>query len=111
MTKDEAREILIKHNAWRTDTDISTRNDYQRPDLITQAIECAIQALGDGWVSMLDQMPTEQDGDENGKVLLYRNMNDNQKPLEKSIHDWCMVKNCDPTETFWQPLPPKPKQP
>ena len=108
MTKDEAREILDRFNAWRKGWGGDFPYDAKQ---ITQAIDCAIQALGDGWVSMLDQMPTEQDGDENGKVLLYRNMNDNQKPLEKSIHDWCMVKNCDPTETFWQPLPPKPKQP
>jgi len=108
MTKDEAREILDRFNAWRK----GYGDDFPyEAKQISQANDCAIQALGDGWVSMLDQMPTEQDGDENGKVLLYRNMNDNQKPLEKSIHDWCMVKNCDPTETFWQPLPPKPKQP
>ena len=99
MTKDEAREILQK------------LSNGVLTFMEAEAIDCAIQALGDGWVSLLDQIPTEQDGDENGKVLIYRNMNDSQKPLEKSIHDWYMVKNCDPTETFWQPLPPKPKQP
>ena len=104
MDNNEAREILIERSR-------CYKEENMGHPLYFQAIDCAIQALGDGWVSMLDQMPTEQDGDENGKVLLYRNMNDNQKPLEKSIHDWCMVKNCDPTETFWQPLPPKPKQP
>ena len=114
MTKDEAREILIAYKKWRhggKQADSIWSNEIKSTEHFFEAIDCAIQALGDGWVSMLDQMPTEQDGDENGKVLLYRNMNDNQKPLEKSIHDWCMVKNCDPTETFWQPLPPKPKQP
>ncbi len=108
MDNNEAREILIKYNRYRRG---ESNSPMPNPTEAGQAIDCAIQALGDGWVSMLDQMPTEQDGDENGKVLLYRNMNDNQKPLEKSIHDWYMVKNCDPTETFWQPLPPKPKQP
>ena len=108
MTKDEAREILIKHNRWRRgDMDIVPHNAIQ----LGQAIDCAIQALGDRWVSLLDRIPTDQDGDENGKVLIYRKMNDSQMPLEKSVHDWYLVKNCDPTETFWQPLPPKPKQP
>ena len=99
MTKDEAREILQK------------LSNGVLTFMEAEAIDCAIQALGDRWVSLLDRIPTDQDGDENGKVLIYRKMNDSQMPLEKSVHDWYLVKNCDPTETFWQPLPPKPKQP
>ena len=62
---------------------------------------------GKGWISVEDRLPTEKDADENGKVLVYRNTNEGQKGLSKSIFDYFMVKNCD-SDTVWQPLPPKP---
>ena len=61
----------------------------------------------DGWVSVEDGLPTEKDADENGKVLICRNMNEGQKSMSKTIFDWSMVKNCDKT-TMWQPLPAAP---
>jgi len=59
------------------------------------------------WVSVEDRLPTETDADENGKVLIWREMNDGQKSLSKSIFDYWMVKNCD-SSTFWMPLPTPP---
>lgn len=106
MNNKEAREIIKEFR--------DSGHIYYTPvdeDKLNIAIDLAIEALGNGWINLFDRIPKEEDADENGKVLIYRKMNDNQKPLEKSIHDWYMVKNCDPTETFWQPLPPKPKQP
>lgn len=61
------------------------------------------------WISVKQRLPTEKDADENGKVLVYRLVNDSQKPLAKSIYDWHMVKLCD-EYTFWQPLPSPPQQ-
>lgn len=63
----------------------------------------------DGWISVRDRLPTESDADENGKVLIYRTLNDHQKPLSKSIHDWNMVKHCE-DDTLWQSLPALPLQ-
>lgn len=62
---------------------------------------------GKGWISVEEKLPTEKDADENEKVLVYRNTNEGQKGLSKSIFDYFMVKNCD-SDTMWQPLPPKP---
>ncbi len=62
---------------------------------------------GKGWISVEEKLPTEEDADENEKVLVYRNTNEGQKGLSKSIFDYFMVKNCD-SDTMWQPLPPKP---
>lgn len=59
------------------------------------------------WVKVEDGLPTEKDADENGKVLVWREMNDSQKSLSKSVFDYWMVKNCD-SSTFWMPLPTPP---
>jgi hypothetical protein len=67
-----------------------------------------VQGESEGWVRVGERLPTKEDADENGKVLLYRNMNDSQKSLSKSIHDYFMVKNCD-KDSFWRPLPSPPK--
>ncbi len=60
------------------------------------------------WISVEDRLPTEKDADENGKVLVWREMNEGQAGLTKSILDWNMVKYCD-KGSFWQPLPTPPK--
>jgi hypothetical protein len=75
---------------------------------ITRSEPQPVQGESDGWVRVGDRLPTEEDADENGKVLLYRDMNDSQKSLSKSIHDYFMVKNCD-KDSFWRPLPSPPK--
>lgn len=63
----------------------------------------------DGWIRLEDRLPTAADADENGKVMIYRKMNDSQNAMSKSIHDWLFLKHCDPKETYWQPLPSPPK--
>jgi hypothetical protein len=60
-----------------------------------------------GWISVKERLPKLEDADENGKVLLYRKLNEDQKSLSVSIHDWSMVKHCDEF-AFWMNLPPKP---
>ena len=35
------------------------------------------------WIGVKDRLPTEIDGDENGKVLVFRFVNSGQKALEK----------------------------
>lgn len=61
------------------------------------------------WISVEDRLPTEKDADENGKVLIWREVNDGQKSLSKSIFDWWMVIKCDKS-SYWKPLPQPPKQ-
>jgi hypothetical protein len=63
----------------------------------------------DKWIRVSEQLPTKKDADENGKVLVWREMNPDQKAMEKSIMDWSMVKYCDKEATHWQPLPQPPK--
>jgi hypothetical protein len=83
--------------------------DEELQQLISQLFEPQpVQGESDGWVRVGERLPTEEDADENGKVLLYRDMNDSQKSLSKSIHDYFMVKNCD-KDSFWRPLPSPPK--
>jgi len=36
----------------------------------------AEQVEADGWISVEERLPAEKDADENGKVLIYRNMNE-----------------------------------
>jgi len=80
---------------------------YTSSELAHQYLS-SIKPVAEGWVSVEDRLPTEKDADENGKVLVWRNTNEGQKGLSKSIFDYFMVKNCD-TDTFWQPLPPPPQ--
>jgi len=104
MTKDEAREILDRFNAWRK----GYGDDFPyEAKQITQAIDCAIQALGDGWVSVDDGLP-ECDG--NYLVLL--NGGNIIEQLTTSYFR-AEYKSFDASfTTHWQPLPspPKPKQ-
>lgn len=59
------------------------------------------------WISVKDRLPNAFDSDENGKVLIFRNNNDSQSTMPKSIHPFQMVKHCD-KDTFWMPLPKNP---
>lgn len=96
MTKDEAREILQK------------LSNGVLTFMEAEAIECAIQALGDGWVSVDDGLP-ECDG--NYLVLL--NGGNIIEQLTTSYFR-AEYKSFDASfTTHWQPLPspPKPKQP
>ncbi len=110
MTKDEAREILIRYNDWRR---------YGKPDPINLAIDCAIQALGDGWIRVDEKLP---DADE---FVLFYYPNRFEKPLigcykpkqgtkgvflcTEDNEDWMIEAD---GITHWKKLePPKPKQP
>jgi len=113
MTKDEAREILIKHNEWRR----HDRDEYeeifqnmQSPVLIGQAIDCAIQALGDGWIDV-DVVPSET----NYYTVYYMNQMDSgyrivffngSRWIDEYGHEITDITNYQPL-----PSPPKPKQP
>ena len=58
MDNNEAREILIEHLDWKR-SPTEKQPPYQF-EIVCQAIDCAIQALGDGWVSV--ENPPEIDG-------------------------------------------------
>lgn len=60
------------------------------------------------WISVGERLPIQEDADEAGNVLIYRECNDSQKLMAKSIHKWNMVKHCD-KNTLWQKLPEPPK--
>ena len=59
------------------------------------------------WVSVKEKLPTQEDADENGKVLIYRETNSDQMGMSKTIYDYAMVKYCD-EQTYWMKLPDKP---
>ena len=59
------------------------------------------------WIKITDRLPTEKDADENGKVLVFRQVNESQKALSKSIYDWFMVKYIE--NGYWMSLPEPPK--
>lgn len=98
------REIMEQYD---TDTVSYSRMVEMLNDAVFQWMAKQPSVKADGWVSVEDGLPTEKDADENGKVLIYRNMNEGQKSMSKTIFDWWMVKNCDKT-TMWQPLPAPP---
>jgi hypothetical protein len=60
------------------------------------------------WRSVKNKLPTEKDADENGKVLVWREVNADQQSLEKSIYDWSMVRHLKKT-SYWQRLPKRPQ--
>ena len=100
MDNNEAREILIERSR-------CYKEENMGHPLYFQAIDCAIQALGDGWVSVDDGLP-ECDG--NYLVLL--NGGNIIEQLTTSYFR-AEYKSFDASfTTHWQPLPspPKPKQ-
>ena len=119
MDNNEAREILIKHNAWRRGADYEDFNF--EPTQIGQAIDRAIQALGDGWVSV------ESITDEGYYLCVFKTVTDDIRQCVVSMQyvpRHCF-ENPPMDKTFFvypsaghriipialMPLPPKPKQP
>ena len=122
MDNNEAREILIEHNQWRR----GEKDDFQwvngeTAKLIGQAIDCAIQALGDGWVSV------ESITDEGYYLCVFKTVTDDIRQCVVSMQyvpRHCF-ENPPMDKTFFvypsaghriipialMPLPPKPKQP
>ena len=106
MTKDEAREILDRFNAWRKGWGGDFPYDAKQ---ITQAIDCAIQALGDGWIDV-DVIPSET----NYYTVYYMNQMDSgyrivffngSRWIDEYGHEITAITNYQPL-----PSPPKPKQ-
>ena len=107
MTKDEAREILDRFNAWRK----GYGDDFPyEAKQISQAIDCAIQALGDGWIDV-DVIPSET----NYYTVYYMNQMDSgyrivffngSRWIDEYGHEITDITNYQPL-----PSPPKPKQP
>ncbi len=91
----------------------AVKSAFLYPEILRHADPEIIRKAGwvreEEWISVEDRLPTENDADENGKVLIWREMNEGQKPLSKSIFDWFMVKNCDKS-SYWKPLPKPPKR-
>jgi hypothetical protein len=89
--------------------------EYTYNDTVYKAVTLRERAAyikgwnADKWISVEEKLPIEEDADENGKVLIWREMNPDQKAMEKSIMDWSMLKYCDKKTTHWQPLPLPPK--
>lgn len=64
----------------------------------------------DKWISVEERLPKESDADENGKVLILREVNSSQSFLSKSIHPYDQVKYCEKS-TLWCSLPALPSPP
>jgi hypothetical protein len=63
-----------------------------------------------GWIPVSERLPTKEDADEFGKVLVLRDVIESQINNCKSITDWNLVKHCDKETTMWQPLPKLPEK-
>ena len=108
MTKDEAREILKEHNQWKKiDPNYDTLDVTH--DRFYQAIDCAIQAWGDGWIDV-DVIPSET----NYYTVYYMNQMDSgyrivffngSRWIDEYGHEITDITNYQPL-----PSPPKPKQ-
>ena len=59
------------------------------------------------WISVKEKLPTREDADEYGTVLIYRETNSDQMGMSKTIYDYAMVKYCD-EQTYWMKLQDKP---
>ena len=103
MTKDEAREILDRFNAWRKGWGGDFPYDAKQ---ITQAIDCAIQALGDAEeVEPVQDEFTELVDIARHMQLLYRNG-------RFGLSDEAMTTATAHLDDLRRiPSPPKPKQP
>ena len=124
MTKDEAREILIAYKKWRhggKQADSIWSNEIKSTEHFFEAIDCAIQALGDGWVSV------ESITDEGYYLCVFKTVTDDIRQCVVSMQyvpRHCF-ENPPMDKTFFvypsagnriipialMPLPPKPKQP
>ena len=97
MTKDEAREILQK------------LSNGVLTFMEAEAIECAIQALGDGWIRVEDGLP------EPSRRIIVQKQNGLVCEMWFNSDKQFMYNASNQTSQiiYWQPLPslPKPKQP
>ena len=103
MDNNEAREILIEFNAWRRGgTDLI----MQDTKLIGQAIDCAIQALGDGE----EAEPVQDEFTE--LVDIARHMQSLYRNGRFGLSDEAMTTATAHLDDLRRiPSPPKPKQP
>lgn len=63
-----------------------------------------------GWIPVSERLPTADDADEFGNVLIYHSdTNEPEKNMSKGIIKWNMLRHSDPNTTFWQPLPKLPE--
>jgi len=107
MDNKEAREILIQYNRYNRG-DINYRPFNSKTTAI--AVDCAIQALGDGWIDV-DVVPSET----NYYTVYYMNQMDSgyrivffngSRWIDEYGHEITDITNYQPL-----PSPPKPKQP
>lgn len=62
-----------------------------------------------GWIPVGERLPTADDADEFGHVLILREVNESQKNTCKSIIAYNMVRHCEKETTMWQPMPKLPE--
>ena len=104
MTKDEAREILIEHNQWKKiDPNYGTIDVTH--DRFYQAIDCAIQALGD-----VEEVEPVQD-EFTELVDIARHMQSLYRNGRFGLSDEAMTTATAHLDDLRRiPSPPKPKQ-
>lgn len=112
MDNNEAREILIAYVEWRHGGESAQQiwdTKIKSTEFFFEAIECAIQALGDGWIRVEDGLPEPSQRiivqKQNGLVCEMWFNSDKQFMYNASNQTSQII--------YWQPLPspPKPKQP
>ena len=102
MDNNEAREILIERSR-------CYKEENMGHPLYIQAIDCAIQALGDGWISVDERLP-----DPVSEVLCFTLHGYGVEVLlfDGDKRFYTISSEAVRNPIFWQPLPspPKPKQ-
>ena len=109
MTKDEAREILIAYKKWRhggKQADSIWSNEIKSTEHFFEAIDCAIQALGD-----VEEVEPVQD-EFTELVDIARHMQSLYRNGRFGLSDEAMTTATAHLDDLRRiPSPPKPKQP
>jgi len=81
---------------WNRIADRAYRGEFDTPNL-------------HGWIPVSKRLPTTEDADEFGNVLILRETTEHQIETCKSIIKWDMLRHCNKETTMWQPLPKLPE--
>ncbi len=110
MDNNEAMEILIAYKKWRHGGESAQPiwdTKIKSTEFFFEAIDCAIQALGDGWISVDERLPESKD------LCLCTTDHGYSFRYWKGNHfEGEHIAN-EPKVSYWMyaPSPPKPKQP
>ena len=103
MTREKAIEVLENGAGWDLLIPITTIEGRKSDIELHEALDIAIAALRNGWISVEDRLP-----DENTRVLVFIPYTDTKIDTDRILNGkW--VRWIDKI-THWQPLPEPPEE-